>query len=49
MFFWALPAMEHMLDHSECLGGTIHFSGLAGLQCHEHFYTRDSKKKEAKN
>ena len=42
MFFWDLAAMlKHMLDHSECLGGTIHFSGLAGLQGREHFYIRD--------
>lgn len=41
MFFWALPAMlKHMLDHSECLGGTIHFSGLAALQGRERFYIR---------
>lgn len=44
VFFWALPAMlKHMLDHSECLGGTIHFSGLAALQGREHFYIGDSK------
>lgn len=48
MFFWALPVMlKHMLDHSECLGGTIHFSGLAGLQGREHFCIRDSKKKRS--
>lgn len=47
MFFWALPAMlKHMLDHSECLGGTILFSGLAELQGQEHFYLRGRQKKQ---
>lgn len=47
MFFWALPVtLKHMLDHSECLGGTTQFGGLAELKGREHFYVRDSKKKK---
>lgn len=46
MFFWASPVtLKHMLDHSECLGGTTQFGGLAELKGREHFYVRDSKKK----
>lgn len=47
MFSWALPVtLKHMLDHSECLGGTAQFGGLAELKDREHFYVRESKKKK---
>lgn len=50
MFSWALPVtLKHMLDHSECLGGTAQFGGLAELKDREHFYVRESKKKKKPN